>query len=90
MTKHDNHAKKILLGTLIGSGLAIGIIALIKASKHGKLRNTFAHIGQTLEQPEVLIKKVENQIHKNEKTITAILEWVGAGFHLWKKIKGKR
>lgn len=95
MTKPDNHGKKILFATLLGSGLAIGIIALMKKNKKSSIGNALTQFGHSLEhyameKPEVLMKKVENQIHKNGKTITAVLEWVGAGIHLWKKLKNKR
>lgn len=86
-----------IIGSIVGGLVGLGAIGLLFAMRQKKevplntISEILSHVGDILEchhidEPRPL-KSLGKHLHKNENTISEVVEWVATGINLWKKFK---
>jgi len=88
--------EKVVSKALVGGLVGVGLIALFlamrkKESSLEQFGHMMSHVAEILESHDIRepapLQDLGKKIHRNESTVCAIVDWLAAGIHLWKKFK---
>lgn len=95
-SKKHNNESKIVTGVIIGGVIGVSALAIYLATRNGqaplnRIGETISRVGDILDEHDIeqpaALRVAGKKIHKNENTITEVLDWVATGLDLWKKLK---
>lgn len=91
-----NKNKKVVSGTVICSIIGISAIGLYlvfrkRDTSFDEIGNMITNVREILHSHHInepsLVKDLGQKIHRNQNTLSAVVDWIATGISLWKEFK---